>query len=110
MRCLVASQIKRICERLKRLGFARESRVKLYGEEFQLTSDPFVLERDVIFVDSEKRNSNAASAYHYRLPKLLGKNEVLPDGAVTATLVCHSTPSISRAECQRSGNPGANSF
>jgi hypothetical protein len=53
----MTSQIKRICERLKRLGFARESRVKLYGEEFQLTSDPFVLEHDVIFVDAVERKT-----------------------------------------------------
>ena len=53
----MTSQIKRICERLKRLGFARENHVKLYGEEFQLTSDPFVVEHDIIFVDAIERKS-----------------------------------------------------
>ena len=53
----MTSQIKRICERLKRLGFERENSVKLYGEEFQLTSDPFIVENDVIFVDAIERRS-----------------------------------------------------
>jgi hypothetical protein len=53
----MTSQIKRICERLKRLGFARENRVKLYGEEFQLTSDPFIVEHDVIFIDAVERKT-----------------------------------------------------
>jgi hypothetical protein len=30
-----------ICEKLKHLGFARSNHVKLYGEQFQLASDPF---------------------------------------------------------------------
>ena len=47
----MTSQIKQICERLKKLGFARENRVKLYGQEFVLTSDPIV-EHEVIFVDA----------------------------------------------------------
>jgi hypothetical protein len=48
----MTSQIKHICERLKKLGFARENRVKLYGQEFVLTSDPIVLDHEVIFVDA----------------------------------------------------------
>lgn len=30
-----------ICEKLKKLGFARSNHIKLYGEQFQLVSDPF---------------------------------------------------------------------
>jgi len=29
-----------LCERLQRLGYARERRIKLYGEEFDLISNP----------------------------------------------------------------------
>jgi hypothetical protein len=32
---------EQICEKLKRLGYARASHIKLYGEQFQLVSDPF---------------------------------------------------------------------
>jgi hypothetical protein len=29
-----------ICEKLRRLGYARERRIRLYGEEFRLVSNP----------------------------------------------------------------------
>ena len=29
-----------ICDRLRKLGFARERRIRLYGEEFRLVSNP----------------------------------------------------------------------
>jgi len=53
----MTSQIKHICERLKRLGFARENSVRLYGEEFQLMSDPIIVEHEVIFVDAIERKT-----------------------------------------------------
>ena len=53
----MTSQVKHVCERLKKLGFARENRVKLYGQEFVLTSDPIVSEHEVIFVDAIERKS-----------------------------------------------------
>jgi hypothetical protein len=30
-----------LCKKLKSLGYARDGRVKLYGQDFQLLSDPF---------------------------------------------------------------------
>jgi hypothetical protein len=30
-----------LCERLKGLGYANRSRIRLYGDEFDLTSNPF---------------------------------------------------------------------
>lgn len=30
-----------LCKKLKDLGYARNGRVKLYGKDFQLLSDPF---------------------------------------------------------------------
>jgi hypothetical protein len=30
-----------ICDKVKRLGYAARERVRLYGEEFELISDPF---------------------------------------------------------------------
>lgn len=53
----MTSRITRICERLKRLGFVRSNSVKLYGEEFRLISDPFVVEHDIVFVDAIERKS-----------------------------------------------------
>jgi hypothetical protein len=40
----MAIQINReseLCERLKVLGYANSSRIRLYGDEFDLTSNPF---------------------------------------------------------------------
>lgn len=31
-----------ICERLIALGFAKQNRIRMYGEEFELISNPFV--------------------------------------------------------------------
>jgi hypothetical protein len=39
----MAIQINRndeVCERLKTLGYAHRNRIKMYGEEFDLTSNP----------------------------------------------------------------------
>jgi hypothetical protein len=34
-------QNSELCERLKVLGYANSSRIRLYGDEFDLTSNPF---------------------------------------------------------------------
>jgi hypothetical protein len=46
-----------LCERLKQLGFTRESRMKLYGEEFELLTDPLIVTSSVVFVDAIERKS-----------------------------------------------------
>ncbi len=33
--------IAEVCARVRHLGYARSSRVRLYGEEFEVVSDPF---------------------------------------------------------------------
>ena len=39
----MTQQCEILCQRLKRLGFAQENQVRLYGEEFELVSDPIVI-------------------------------------------------------------------
>ncbi|MCU1302579.1 MAG: hypothetical protein JWQ87_2863 [Candidatus Sulfotelmatobacter sp.] len=36
-----SSLVSEICERVKHLGYAASERVRLYGEEFEVVSDPF---------------------------------------------------------------------
>jgi hypothetical protein len=36
-----------ICEKLKSLGYARSNHIRLYGEQFQLVSDPFPFESGI---------------------------------------------------------------
>ncbi len=37
----MAELAKDVCEKLKKLGYSRSSYIRLYGENFQLVSDPF---------------------------------------------------------------------
>lgn len=51
----MASEIDRfdndMCRKLSRLGYARASRVRLYGQELQIVSDPFVHDEGGIAVE-----------------------------------------------------------
>jgi len=35
------SSVSEICDRVKRLGYEPSKRIRLYGEEFEVVSDPF---------------------------------------------------------------------
>jgi hypothetical protein len=41
-----------VCEFLKRLGYARNNQVRLYGQVFYLVSDPMSLNEHVVVVDA----------------------------------------------------------
>jgi len=49
-----------LCEMLKRLGFAQNSEVRLYGEVFDLVSDPVSIGDNLVFVDAVERKSGDA--------------------------------------------------
>ena len=46
-----------LCETLKRLGYARNNQVRLYGQVFDLVSDPVRLSENFVFVDAVERKS-----------------------------------------------------
>ena len=46
-----------LCEMVKRLGFAKGNQVRLYGEVFDLVSDPIRVGEDRVFVDVVERRS-----------------------------------------------------
>lgn len=48
-----------LCERLKGLGFSRRNRIRMYGEEFDLTSDPLTDEHGFA-IEAVSRKSGAA--------------------------------------------------
>ena len=58
----------RLCERLKRLGFTQENQMKLYGEEFELLSDPLVMGDDLVFVDAIEKKSRRLRRIRIPLP------------------------------------------
>jgi hypothetical protein len=56
-----------ICEKLRKLGYARESCIRLYGEEFLLVSDP-IPDGDGFSVQGIARHSARARAIRIPLP------------------------------------------
>jgi len=36
-----AGQLDQLCERLKELGYAQSKRIRIYGQEFEVISNPF---------------------------------------------------------------------
>jgi len=53
---MTATQIH-LCERLKRLGFRRENQIRLYGSQFELVGDPFVMSDTAVFFDAVEQKS-----------------------------------------------------
>ena len=51
------NQPNTLCEAIKRLGYARNNQVRLYGEVFDLVSDPVSVGETVVFVDAVERKS-----------------------------------------------------
>jgi hypothetical protein len=46
-----------LSERLKRLGYSEGQRIRLYGEEFDLVSNPITIQDELFFVDGVERKS-----------------------------------------------------
>jgi len=51
---------------LKRLGYANQKHIKLYGQEFQLVGDPIVMTDSLVFVDAIA--AKTGSAMRVRIP------------------------------------------
>lgn len=46
-----------LCETIRRLGFAQNNQVKLYGKVFDLLSDPVSVGANFVFVDAVEQKS-----------------------------------------------------
>jgi len=57
-------------DRLKRLGFAVGTQMKLHGEEFELASEPIIVDENTVMVDAIKRNSGERKQVGVPLPIL----------------------------------------
>ena len=55
------------CDALKRLGFARNQQVRLYGEVFEVLSDPIEIGGKAAFVDARERRSGQIRRVHIPL-------------------------------------------
>jgi hypothetical protein len=60
-----------LCERLKQLGFAKENQMRLYGQEFELRSDPILVSEDLVFVDAVEKKSRQFK--RVRVPSMIIK-------------------------------------
>jgi hypothetical protein len=47
----------RMCEKLKRLGYGQNSQIRLYGDKFEVTSDPLVISDQLVVVDTIEQKS-----------------------------------------------------
>ena len=51
------NQADTLCEAIRRLGYARNNQVRLYGEIFDLVSDPISVGETLVFVEAVERKS-----------------------------------------------------
>lgn len=48
---------QKLCDLIRRLGYAQNAQVRLYGETFDILSDPFSIGENAVFVDAMERKS-----------------------------------------------------
>jgi hypothetical protein len=60
-----------LCARLKQMGFTQGNQMKLYGQEYELLSEPIVLGDDLVFLDASEKKSGRPS--RVRIPLLIVK-------------------------------------
>lgn len=60
-----------ISERIKRLRFARQTQIKLYGAVFEIVSDPIVMSDSLVFVDGIEKKSGMLRRIRVPLPIVL---------------------------------------
>ena len=68
-----------LCETLKRLGYAQDNQVKLYGEIFQLVSDPISIGENLVFVDA--LHGRSGKVMRVRIPPSLVQMARIKDRA-----------------------------
>jgi len=68
----MTSQQTALCERLKKLGYSQGNRVRIYGQEFDLISDPISMQdqEQLVFVDAVERKSGDVRRVRIPLPVL----------------------------------------
>lgn len=67
----MTDNIVSLSERIKRLGFARQTQVKLYGAIFEIVSDPIVMGEKLVFIDGIEKKSGILRRIRIPLPIVL---------------------------------------
>lgn len=47
----------KLCEKLKRLGYGQNNQIRLYGDKFDVTSDPVVISEHLVVVDAVEQRT-----------------------------------------------------
>jgi hypothetical protein len=58
-----------LCERLKRLGYEKNKQLRMYGQEFDLISDPITIGEHLYVIDAIERKTK--SLRRVRIPLLI---------------------------------------
>jgi hypothetical protein len=66
----MTSQTRPLSERLKNLGFAHGNRMRLYGEIFEMASEPIVVTETLVLVDAIETTSGTHRRLRIPLPIL----------------------------------------
>jgi hypothetical protein len=61
-----AHRLHNLSNALKRLGYATQRRIKLYGQELRLVGDPIVMTDSVVFIDAIE--AKTGSSMRVRIP------------------------------------------
>ena len=50
----------KLCEKLKRLGYGQNSQIRLYGDKYDITSDPVVIADHLVVIDAIEQRTGRA--------------------------------------------------
>jgi len=64
-----SAEVQEICDRLKNIGYAISSRIRMYGEEFEVTSNPYP-DGKGISVEAVSKREKCARVLRIPLPIL----------------------------------------
>ena len=51
-----SASVSEICAKIKNMGYAASKRVRLYGEEYEIVSDPFLEDQEIVVQAKTKKN------------------------------------------------------
>jgi hypothetical protein len=66
---LSSAELQEICDRLKNIGYAMYNRIRMYGEEFEVISNPYP-DGKGISVEAVSKRENRARVLRIPLPVL----------------------------------------
>ena len=68
-----------VCEELKRLGYKKDAQIRMYGQEFELISDPIAVDNHGFVADAIELKSGRYRRLSIPLPVIHIARRNLPD-------------------------------